>query len=111
MLVRARDMLTWGEVDHKTLTRLLSKRLRSKMAGNRKVDEQVLKQVTGFNSFDQFAQALLAGKVKLKDFSQLKLTFRLTPPSGGFKSVREHWPRGDLGYRGKKINELLERMM
>ena len=37
--------------------------------------------------------------------------FRLNPPSKGYKSVRKFFPKGDLGYRGEKINELLKRMI
>lgn len=37
--------------------------------------------------------------------------FRLSPPSGGYKSTKIHFPKGDLGFRGEKINELLEKMI
>ncbi|MBL7160505.1 MAG: uL30 family ribosomal protein [Candidatus Aenigmarchaeota archaeon] len=37
--------------------------------------------------------------------------FRLTPPSHGLKSTKVHFPKGDLGYRGKAINDLLRRMV
>jgi len=37
--------------------------------------------------------------------------FRLTPPSHGMKSTKLHFPKGDLGYMGKKINNLLRRMV
>ena len=40
-----------------------------------------------------------------------KDVFRLSPPKGGFKSVRRYWPKGDLGYRGKEIEKLIERMI
>lgn len=36
--------------------------------------------------------------------------FSLTPPKGGFKSFHYLYPKGDLGYRGEKIKELIERM-
>jgi large subunit ribosomal protein L30 len=36
----------------------------------------------------------------------------LTPPSKGFrKSIKQHYPDGELGYRGKEINVLLKRMI
>ena len=43
--------------------------------------------------------------------SGLKPLFRLNPPSKGFKATRLGYPKGDLGYRGGKINELLKRMI
>jgi large subunit ribosomal protein L30 len=109
MLEKCKDVCTWGEIEKETLIKLLKKRLRSE--GDRRVDEKLLKEVTGFNSFEEFAEALLSGKNMLKDFKKLKPVFRLTPPSKGFKSVKEAYPKGDLGYRGKEINELVERMM
>lgn len=36
---------------------------------------------------------------------------KLKPPKGGFKSLKEMYPKGDLGYRGEKINELIKRMI
>ncbi|MCS7106175.1 MAG: 50S ribosomal protein L30 [Candidatus Aenigmarchaeota archaeon] len=109
MIQKVKDFVTWGEIDKETLVELLKKRLRT--LGDKRVDENVLKEVTNFNSFEDFASALIEGKVKLKDFEKLKPVFRLTPPSKGFKSIKEHYPKGDLGYRGKEINELLKRMM
>ena len=35
----------------------------------------------------------------------------LKPPKKGFRSKKAAWPKGDLGYRGEKINELIKRMM
>ncbi len=109
MLEKAKDYITWGEINKETLVALLRKRLRLK--GDKRVDEKILKEVTDFNSFEEFADALLEGKIRLKNFEKLNPVFRLTPPSKGFKSVKEHWPKGDLGYRGEAINELLERMI
>jgi len=37
--------------------------------------------------------------------------FRLSPPTHGLKSTKVHFPKGDLGYRGDKINRLLKRMI
>ncbi|MEM5829642.1 MAG: 50S ribosomal protein L30 [Candidatus Aenigmatarchaeota archaeon] len=108
MLQKCKDVCTWGEIEKSTLIKLLQKRLRAE--GDKRVDEKLLKEITNFNSFEEFADALLSGRVKLKDF-KLKPVFRLTPPSKGFKSVKDAWPKGDLGYRGKEINELIERMI
>jgi len=108
MLNHVKDFITWGEVDKETLVKVLEKRLR--LMGNDKVDGKSLKSTSGVDSFEKFADELIKGK-KLKDFEKLKPVLRLTPPSKGFKSTREPFPKGDLGYRGKEINELLERMM
>lgn len=36
---------------------------------------------------------------------------RMKPAKGGLKSIKEKYPRGDLGYRGEKINDLIKRMI
>jgi len=107
MLEKAKDFITWGEINKETLIELLKKRLRLK--GNKRVSEEDLKKV-GINSFEELADALLSGK-KLKEFEIFNPVFKLTPPKHGFKSVKEHWPKGDLGYRKEAINELLKRMI
>ncbi|HLD85010.1 MAG TPA: uL30 family ribosomal protein [archaeon] len=35
----------------------------------------------------------------------------LSPPKGGFRSFHSAYPKGDLGYRGDKIKDLIERML
>lgn len=109
MIKKVYDFVTYGEIGKEVLVKMLQKRLR--LVGDKKVDEKVLKEVTKFDSFEKLAEALVEGKVKLKNFKKINPVFRLTPPSKGFKSIKEHYPKGDLGYRGKEISELLERMI
>jgi large subunit ribosomal protein L30 len=109
MLNKAKDFITWGEINKETLVKMLEKRLRAE--GDRRVDKEVLKEATGFDSFEKFADELIAGKIRIKDFEKIKSVFRLTPPSKGFKSVKDAYPKGDLGYRKEEINELIERMI
>lgn len=109
MIEKCRYYITYGEIDKETLVALLKKRLR--LQGNRRVDEKILKEVTNFDSFENFADSLLKGETKLKNFEKLEQVSRLTPPSKGLKSVKEPYPKGDLGNRGKEINELLKRMI
>lgn len=49
----------------------------------------------------------LEGKRRYKN----KNIYKLQPPKGGYKSVRLFYPKGDLGYRGKEIESLIERML
>ncbi|OYT42361.1 MAG: 50S ribosomal protein L30 [Candidatus Aenigmarchaeota archaeon ex4484_224] len=110
MLEKVKDFITWGEIDLDTLVLLLKRRLRG--LGDVRIDnEEKLKEYTGYDSFEQFAKDLIEGKIKLKQFEKLKKVFRLPPPSKGYKSIKLHYPKGDLGYRGKTINELLKRML
>jgi len=97
MLRTASTYLTWGEIKEDVLEKLLLKRAR--LQGDKKIDEKKSKEI---------ASKLSAGKRKELE---IKLPFRLSPPSKGFNSVKALFPKGDAGYRGEKINELLERMM
>ena len=97
MLKKASTYLTWGEVSEAVLLKLLLKR--GRLQGDKKIDDKQAKEISS---------KLSAGK--RKDL-EIKLPLRLSPPSKGFNSVKALFPRGDAGYRGEKINELLERMM
>ncbi len=109
MLRKLKDMVTWGEIDQKTAVKLFEER--GMLTGEKKLDEKMLKKMTKYDSFDKFVKDLMKGKVKLKDFPEIKPVFRLNPPRKGFKSTRRSYPKGDLGNRKDKINELLERMV
>lgn len=108
MLEKAKDYITWGEIGKETLIELLKHRLR--LVGGKGVNEKVLEEKLDLKSFEELANLLLEGK-KLRDFEIFECAFRLRPPKRGYKSIKEHWPKGDLGYRGEKINELLKRMI
>ncbi|MHC1586779.1 MAG: 50S ribosomal protein L30 [Candidatus Hecatellaceae archaeon] len=110
MLQKAKDYLTWGEISEATLARLLQRR--GRLEGNKPLTEEYLRKM-GFKGFEELAKAICSGKLTLKQIPGLKPVFRLHPPSKGFKhSVKRHVAEGgELGYRGEKINELLERMM
>lgn len=109
MLRKVKDYVTWGSMDKKTLSELL--KVRGRLVGNEKIDEKKLKRIAGFDSFEKFSDALINGEVKLKDFKELKPVFRLNPPRKGLKAIRLPYPRGDLGDRKEKINDLLMRMI
>ena len=109
MLQKAKDLITWGEVDAETLALLIRKR--GRLPGNERVTDKLVKQYTKFNSIEKFAKAVVEGKAELSDLPLLKPVFRLHPPKKGYKDVKHHRNEGgDLGYRGEEINELLRRM-
>ncbi len=98
MLKKSRSFITWGEVSKETLEKLLSKRAREQ--GEKKLDE---------NKSKEAANKLLNGS-KLRDLG-IKVPIRLHPAYKGLVSIKQPFPRGDMGYRGEKINELLEKMI
>ncbi|MBI5159451.1 50S ribosomal protein L30 [Candidatus Micrarchaeota archaeon] len=107
MIQRCKDYITWGEVEQKTLAKLLEKR--GRLPGDARVTVETLKE-KGFESFSELAGKLIASECSLEGVG-LKKVFRLNPPSKGFGSIKLAFPRGALGSRGAGINALLERMM
>ena len=108
MVEKAKDSISWGEVEKDILISMMEKRMR--MKSDEKISEKDFKSVTGYEC-EKLADMLIEGKIKLKDLEKIEPVFRLTPPSKGFNSIKEHYPKGDLGYRGKEINELLKKMI
>ena len=108
MMQQLKDYVTYGEISLETLARLLEKR--GRLAGDKRLDGKTVKE-TGYDKIESLAKDLLEKGVALKDVRGIKPVFRLTPPAHGFKSVKLAYPKGDLGYRGEKINELIERMI
>ena len=108
MLKKVKNYVCYGEISKDVLTLLLKKRLRK--SGDKKVSEEDLKKY-GINSFEELAEILISNKKSLKDFPEFKKVFRLHPPRGGLKNKKLEYPKGDLGYLGEKINDLLKRMI
>jgi len=115
MLEKAKDWITWGEINRATLVKLL--RTRGRTIGNKKLtDEYVSKALAeyGVKNIEGLADALIEGKLYLHKLDNLiKPVFRLHPPRGGFKgSIKKPVTmKGELGYRGEEINELIGRML
>jgi large subunit ribosomal protein L30 len=98
MLQKVRNWSTYGEIDDKVLKLLIEKRGRK--PGDKRLNKEEAEEI--------FKKIKETGKMS----NEIKPVFRLTPPSKGFKkSIKQHYPKGELGYRGEKINELLKRMI
>ncbi len=64
----------------------------------------MIKKVESFVTWGELSEELekeMAGKK----------TVGLKPPKSGIRAKKKAYPKGDLGYRGKEINELIKRMM
>lgn len=110
MLRKVSGYITYGEINEDVLAALLEKR--GRLRGDRKLTLDHIKKL-GFENFKDLAKALLEGRMKLKNIPNLKLVFRLHPPSKGFKGTikKPYGQGGELGYRGEAINELLMKMI
>ncbi|MGZ7043474.1 MAG: 50S ribosomal protein L30, partial [Methanobacterium sp.] len=84
MLQKAKDYITWGEIDQETVSKLLSKR--GKITGNVKLTEDYLKDNTDFSSVEELSKALADSGNKLED-SGIKPVFRLHPPRKGYENI------------------------
>jgi len=110
MLQVAKDYITWGEVDKKVLTKLISER--GKLEGDKEITDKHLKSTTSYDNVDKLSDAIINNKFKYKEIPNVKPIFRLSPPKKGYEGVKRPFvKKGALGYRGKEINKLIERMI
>jgi large subunit ribosomal protein L30 len=107
MLNKVTDYVTWGEITEESLEALIMKR--GRMAGDERITEETLKRENLGTPKELAKRTMGEGAVP----GCIKKTFRLTPPSGGFKkSIKRHIRSGgELSYRGEAINELIKKMI
>lgn len=110
MLQIAKDYITWGEVDKEVLTKLIKER--GKLEGDKELTDAHLKNTTSYGTIDKLSDAIINNKFKYKEIPNIKPIFRLSPPKKGYEGVKRAFvKKGALGYRGKEINKLIERMI
>ena len=114
MVKRIKDYIAYGDIDAETLSALIKSR--GRVMGDKPIDDAFVNTATGgkFANVDAFAKAVVTGEATMKDLGEdAKPVFRLHPPTGGHKgSTKKHFTvKGELGYRGKEINELVRRMI
>ncbi|MFW9831080.1 MAG: 50S ribosomal protein L30 [Candidatus Thorarchaeota archaeon] len=110
MLQKAKDAVTWGEIDAPALSRLLRKR--GRLIGDKPITDSYVAKHTKYKTIDEYAKALVEMKEELSTLPKIKKVFRLHPPSKGFKDSikRTIQQKGELGYRGAEISTLIKRM-
>jgi large subunit ribosomal protein L30 len=98
-ITKIRSYITYGTIDKETLVLLLEKRA-------------VLVDKKKKLDFKKIAVEILDDKnnKKLEEYG-IKPFFSLHPPRKGLKSLKSHFPKGDLGNRKEKINDLIKRML
>lgn len=99
MIRKVKDFVTWGEIDDKTLEKLILKK--GRLTGDKNLDAKQAKTI--------LSKIKKAGNTK--EIEGLKPVFRMDPPRKGYEGIKQPYPKGALGYRKEKINELLQRMM
>ncbi len=110
MLARVKDHVTWGEIDEQVLAKALLRRGRA--IGDRPIDDAYVKAHSKFKSIWDLSQAVAKGEATFKDVKDLRPMLRLHPAVRGLRGIKRGYnDGGDLGYRGKAINELIGRML
>ena len=111
MLQKAKDYITWGEINEETLVDMI------KVRGRLEGDEPINAETLGDNDFvktpEEMAKAILADEFKANVKNNgIKPVFRLYPPIKGYEGNKRSWKNGGaLGYRGDAINDLIARML
>jgi len=110
MLQVAKDYITWGTVEKDSLTKLI--KARGKLEGDKELTEEYLKSATSYGTIEKLSQAIIDNKFNYKDMPNVKPIFRLNPPKNGYEGIKRSFKNGGaLGYRGKEINKLIEKMV
>lgn len=108
MLDKAKDYITYGEIEQPVLEALLRKWAR--LQGDQKISDEYVKEKTG-QTIKKFAANVMKFENELDDIG-IKKVFRLHPPRKGHKDIKRAFSQGgSLGYRGSEINDLVRRMM
>lgn len=109
MLQKAKDYITWGEINESTLVDMI--KVRGRLSGDKNITDEHLKESSEFKSVEEMAKALLEG-YRIKDIESVKPVFRLHPPIKGYEGNKRSYRNGGaLGYRGEAINDLIARML
>ena len=104
MLMAAQGYVTWGEAEAATVQALLTARGETRTGGKLSGSHD------GVPGVPELAASVLGkGLARVKS---LKPLVRLAPPKGGWKSTKKPYSLGGaLGYRGRAINDLVQRMI
>ena len=112
MLHKAKDYVTWGEVDADTVSSLISER--GRMIGDKPVTNAVIKSGSKFSTIGALSKAIASGDARTSDVEGMKPVFRLHPPRGtkGWGGIKRSFVAGGaLGFRGEAITDLVGRMI
>ena len=110
MLQIVKDYTTWGKINKETLSNLMNSR--GMLVGDKSITAEYINSATSYDNIDKLSQAIVDNKFKYKEIPEVKPLFRLSPPKKGYEGIKRSFKNGGaLGYRGKEINKLIERML
>lgn len=100
MLNVVKDYVAYGAIDEAMIAKLLFKR--------GKIGSSFLREKMDKKAIEEVAKEIASGKKKISDV--VDPVFCLHPPRKGYKNIKLHYPRGDLG-KHDDIGKVLNRMM
>ncbi|MBS65014.1 MAG: 50S ribosomal protein L30 [Euryarchaeota archaeon] len=112
MLHKAKDYITWGEVDADTIATLISER--GRLVGDKPVTNSSVKSGSDYSTIKAVSKAIASGDAGTGDIDGMKPVFRLHPPRGpkGWGGIKRSFTVGGaLGFRGEAIADLAGRMI
>ena len=112
MLHKAKDYITWGEVDADTIATLISER--GRLVGDKPVTNFSVKSGSDYSTIKALSKAIASGDAGTGDIDGMKPVFRLHPPRGpkGWGGIKRSFTVGGaLGFRGEAIADLAGRMI
>jgi len=110
MLQMVKDYCTWGEIEEETLVAMI--KTRGKITGDKDITNEYLKENSAFGSVEELAKAMIENDYRMREMEDAKPVFRLHPPIKGYEGIKRPFKNGGaLGYRGKEINDLINRML
>ncbi len=110
MLQVIKDYVTWGEIEKQNLYKLIKSR--GKIQGDKNITDEYLKSATSIENIDKLSDSIFKNKFNYRDIPEIKPLFRLSPPKKGYEGIKRSFKnKGALGYRGKEINKLIDRML
>jgi large subunit ribosomal protein L30 len=110
MLQVIKDYVTWGEIEKENLNKLITSR--GKLKGDKKISSEYIKSSTSMDNIDNLSKSIYENKFKYSEIPEIKPLFRLNPPKKGYEGIKKSFiNKGALGYRGKEINKLIDRML
>ena len=110
MLRKAKDYITWGELRPETLAKLILKK--GRLESGKGITDAYVKKNTKYKSLIAFSKAVCEDKERFMNLESVKPVIRLHPPIKGYEGIKRTFVEGGaLGYRGEKINDLVDRMI
>ena len=96
MLQKAKDYVTWGEVDADTISELISQR--GRMIGDKPITNAVIKSGSEFSTINALSKAIASGDARTNAVEGMKPVFRLHPPRGakGWGGIKRSFSTGGV---------------